>query len=101
MEKLSFISDELVKIDLAEDTWVKIRESLPFETFREIVSCLNSESSAAENLKVALPLLKASIVEWSDEDVPCTPENIEKLSSAVIMGLSGKILPIYSPEKKS
>jgi len=117
MVKLNFVSDETVRIDLDEGTWVDVRKQLPFEQFRSLflapetvelgekVKGKKAEdmtaSEKAEGSVIALPVVVAAVVGWSDASVPCTKKNIERLDPTVILLLAQKILPLYSPEKKS
>ena len=101
MTKLGFVSDEVVRIDLEEGTWVGVRKELAFDQFREVFSHLDEKASEIENLKVALPLLELAIVNWSDPKVECTPGNIRKLNAMTIIELAKRIMPMYAPQKKS
>lgn len=108
MAKLSFISNETERIDLEEGTWIEVRKELSFEETKAIFATEEVIGSIGDNVKeqiagttVIIPLLQKTIVAWSDEDVPCTPENIAKLHPKTIQHLAELVMPKLLAEKKS
>ncbi|MEE8151283.1 MAG: hypothetical protein V3T43_06165 [Nitrosomonadaceae bacterium] len=97
---LSFVGNETVRIELGEGTWVDVRKDIAFDKWSDIMSGVDPKNTA-QNINLAMPLVKESVVDWSDKDVECTPQNIENLGTAIILHLMEKILPLYIPEKKS
>ena len=101
MPKLSFISDELIRIELDEGTWVDIRREMSYEEYASILEGYKDDSDKSEKAKIGIRLLEKAVVAWSDPEHACVPENIGKLSIPVINILASKIMELYNTEKKS
>lgn len=101
MPKLSFISDEVVRIDLEQETWVEARREMSYDEFVDILAGYKQGSTESENLKIAMRILEKVLKNWSDTEHPCTPENIRKLSIPVVIAIADKVMAYLNPEKKS
>lgn len=99
--KLSFGS-EVKRIDLEEGTWVEYRMP-PYEEYMTFLAEINDKKDTDKTVLVRgqLDLLKKTLVAWSDTTIPCTPEEVAKLSTDVIIYLAQAIMTRLSPEKKS
>jgi len=103
MAKLRFISDEVVRIDLEEGTWVEIRKDMPFEAMVKVQNKITKAQKAEdmdEVVSATVDFLGQSIVSWSDA-LEVTPENIRRLNYESMEALSELIVAHYTPEKKS
>lgn len=103
MAKLGFISDEVVRIDLEEGTWVEIRKDMSFETMAKIqgrIKRAQDSDQADDVISATVDFLVESIMAWSDT-LEVTPENVRRLNYSSIQALSELIVAHYTPEKKS
>ena len=103
MAKLGFISDETVRIELEEGTWVDVRKGMSFETMAKIQGRIKKAQDSDEMdgvISATVDFLVASIVAWSDA-LEVTPENVRRLNYDAIQALSELIVAHYTPEKKS
>lgn len=97
-----FVDDSVQKIELNDGLWVEVKSKMSYDTFKMIFKDANKE----DNLEMAMPLLLETLKAWNftnskEEVVPCTKENIANLDVYLVLELINKIMPIYSPEKKS
>lgn len=104
MGKFRFVSNNVKRIDLSDGDWVDIKEQLSFEDFSKVFEGQSIPSEPSPS--VAIPLLKAALIDWSFEDgggrkIPCSPENIGKLDASTVLELVEPIIGNYTPEKKS
>lgn len=105
MAKLQFLSNKPLRIDLEEGQWIEITDSLPLDEYK-IITKEFSETDSDKNIEGSRKLVKNYLLAWSllDENgqpLPCTPENIDKLSGKTILELSDILVKMYLPEKKS
>jgi len=64
MPKLSFVSEEIFRIELEEGTWVDVHKELSYEEFMGVLEGSMEGASAAEKAKVGIRLLEKSKVAW-------------------------------------
>jgi len=98
-----FVSQSTKKIELGNDEWVEVRESLAFDELLPITEGITQNN--ANDAKVAIPLLQAAIKSWNlkdddGKDVPCTKENIKMLNTETVLALVGQVSDMYFPGKK-
>ncbi len=91
---IGITNGKVIRIPIG-DHWIDIKESIPFQVFQQF-----RKDSKNELLDGIIPLLKAAIIDWSfvnenNEKIPCTPENIEKMTSQTVMGIFGTVTSQY------
>lgn len=91
-----FTNSELKRVELSDGFWVDVVSSMSYQEFSELFK--NQETDDSK-------FLQKIIKNWNlkDEkgaDVPCTVENIGKLSSNVVLPIASTCIPFYMPEKK-
>lgn len=101
MSKNRFANNETVDIDLGDGDIITVKKSLSFKQLADIQSVVDEKNPAS----LALPMMKAAIVGWNlkngEEDVPCTPENVDNLDVATCSLLMEVLTKTLMPEKKS
>lgn len=122
MAKNRFINDSTKKVELEGGDWIKIKQELSFEEYQAIMKSadlskmkelkdeVDDRTMDFSNFDIAIPLLKAALIDWSFMDVggnkmECTHENIDKLKPATILELLDPVAELIhiddKEEKKS
>lgn len=98
-------SKKTVKLDLGSGEWLEVRAALSFAELEPIVATMDAKNEAA-NIKLALPLFEAALVNWylKDDDgneVPFSVDKVKDLDAKTIMEHVVTLTTMYFPEKKS
>lgn len=100
MARNRFQSDKTVRIELKDGDWIEVKETIGWQEFEPIQAEFKSKGPGA-----IINLLKLVLKAWSftdgEKEVPCTPENIEKIEIRTIEEVSLPLMELYLPEKKS
>lgn len=99
-----FQSSKTVRVDISDTEFVEVLDKIGFEKYTEIIKFVDRKEDNA--LPMFKPFLLEVIKGWNfkddeGDDVPCTPEFINKLDSATVILLVSLLSPRYAPEKKS
>lgn len=99
-----FISNSTQKIEMGNEEYIEVKQSIPFAEMEPIMMLINKDNEIA-NIKIALPLIKAAVVGWNLKDeqgnlVEFNQEKINQLDTATILEIIPKLTDLYFPKKK-
>lgn len=100
-----FVSDRIIKHDLGDGEWIEYKSDISYEDYSEMLGSIDMESKVAQ-MKLARPILKAVLVNWSLKDnegnqIEFSKDKIDKLSTQAILLLSQPIIETFFVEKKN
>lgn len=98
-----YLKPKIRRIELENGEWVDVNESLPYETVWPIIS--QASTNETENMKLAIPLLEASVINWrmlneDNQEVPYSKEMLPKLPVSLALKLFTECAGIFVMDKK-
>ena len=108
--ELAFVSNKIIRVDLANGEWVDVKEGIPFAEFLEAYDGIKTQKTKdgqdvvdpeqkGKAINAMIKVLQKSIVAWSVA-LECTPEQIALLKGDVIIFLTERITSIMEVDKK-
>lgn len=100
-----FVSKKTKRIDLGNEEFVDVRESLSFTEIEPIALAVDPKNPSAST-KMAIPLLKLAITGWhilddNNAPVPYSKDRIGDLDMETVTKLVADVSELYFPEKKN